>query len=271
MRHHFSRLIVAGAVLLSASTGFAGNIALTGHDDDFHQSTAAGNQLSGMLAFARAGSANSALPVLTFDQGTELTSFLTALGISWVNVNPSSAISASVFDPTKYSAIAVASDQSCGGCDNNSTGSANLAAQSGAIASFFNAGGGIVALAGASNTGYYSFLPSAATNPGVISCETCFSQTAAGLLVGIPAVNGDFPHNVFGFPGSPGMDPLWQVAEAYNSTDAPANSPFTVFISNATIGGGGFGGGGVPEPGTWSLLGAGMLALAYTARRRKVS
>src|SRR2546425_11022389 len=68
-----------------ASTAHAGRIALTGHDDDLHQSTQALAQISGMLTFVRAG---SLLPVLSFDHGTELVSALAVLGIPFTNVDP---------------------------------------------------------------------------------------------------------------------------------------------------------------------------------------
>ena len=69
------------------------------------------------------------------------------MGISFVNVDPSNAanVTAALFDHSLYSAFVVASVTSCGGCDNSPAAIANIAAQSAAIASFFNAGGGIVA------------------------------------------------------------------------------------------------------------------------------
>ena len=196
---------------------------------------------------------------------------LTTLGISFVNVDPGVAIDPTVFDATKYSAMVVASDQSCGGCDNNSTDSANLAADSAAIASFFNAGGGIVAFAGASNTSYYSFLPASASNPGIVDCCGGFSQTAAGAGISVPADNTDFPHNFFAFPGTGGMDPNWKVAETFtggSSVGPLVDQPFTVFIQNGTIGSTGFVGGGTPEPGSIMLLGTALMGLAFGVRRR---
>jgi hypothetical protein len=258
---------------LASSVLFAGNIALTGHDDDLHQSTQATAQALAMLTFARAGAPTPGLPVLTFDAGSELTGLLTSLGISFVNINPNTGVpAASNFDVTKYSAFAVASDTTCGGCDNNSTSSTNLAADSAAIASFFNAGGGIVAFAGASNSGYYNFLPASASNPGIVNCPAgnCFTQTAAGAGVGITAVNTDFPHNFFAFPGTSGMDPTWKVAETFTGSSSAGtltNQPSTVFIQNATITSGGFGGGGTPEPGTYLLLLTGLAGLAVSRKR----
>jgi len=57
---------------------------------------------------------------------------------------------AALFDHSVYSAITVAWDSSCGGCDNDTTSSTNLAAAKASFVSFFNAVGGI--------TNYYGFL-----------------------------------------------------------------------------------------------------------------
>src|SRR5437763_8838965 len=70
--------LVCGMMLGATSLFAVGNIALTGHDDDFHQSPAARAQTLGMLAFVRNG---STLKVLSFDHGTELQNWLTALAI----------------------------------------------------------------------------------------------------------------------------------------------------------------------------------------------
>src|ERR1700761_1851892 len=123
---------------LIAAPAFAGNIVLTGHDNDYHEtfgSSASDAAFTAEIAFVRNG---SAAPVLTFDAGSELTGVLTALGISFVNVDPSNAanITDSLFDHSIYSAFIVASDVNCGGCDNTDADIANIATHFAAISNF---------------------------------------------------------------------------------------------------------------------------------------
>lgn len=270
-------LLCAAAFCLAVSSPmFAGNIALTGHDDDFHfersgfSDTAPGAQLNALVAFARNG---STLPVLTFDAGVELTGSLTKLGIPFTNINPNLGVAASLFNPTLFSAFVVASDGSCGGCDNSPAGEANIAAQSTAINAFLNAGGGIVGLSGAGSAGYYDFVPQTATSSGGAP-STGYAATG---IFGIPAVNGDATHNLFHDPGTFGESSFYQVAEtnAFGNVGeggviGPGGAATLVCFKCTTTGGvitGGGGGGTAPEPSSLLLMGVGLLALAKFAKK----
>lgn len=266
-------LLCAAAFCLAISSPmFAGNIALTGHDDDFHFSqsgffdTAPGAQLNALVTFARNG---STLPVLTFDAGSELTNSLTKLGIPFTNVNPNLGVAASLFNAATFSAFVVASDTTCGGCDNSAIGEANIAAQNTAINAFLNAGGGIVGLAGASSPGYYAFVPQTATSVGGAP-STGYSATG---IFGIPAVNGDATHNLFHDPGTFGESSFYQVAETNafgNGVIGPGGAATLVCFKCTTSGGvitGGGGGGTAPEPSSLLLMGVGLLALGKFAKK----
>jgi len=284
MRLKRSLSLAAGLALLFGLSGSAqaGNVVLTGHDDDFHQSVAANAQVSAMMTFVRNG---STLPVLTFDEGTQLTSQLTALGIPFVNIStPAAVVTASatsasahaLFNPALYSAFAVASPFSCGGCDNsaamfNALDNANIRA---AVTDFFNPsvaapanGRGIMGLAGAAQANAYAYLPNSAS-PSGSPPSTPYFQTADGAAVGIPAVNGDPTHNFFATPGTGGVDAAYKVFERLNN--ATTGTPETIGLAGGTIGGGGFAT-GVPEPATMAMAATGIVSLLGFGWRRRVA
>jgi len=239
---------VAASAIAAGWPALAGNIVLTGHDDDFHATHGSGlaaKQLTAMAAFARAGAPDPKLPVLVFDHGTELFDALIQTGVPAVRVDPNAGPpDAKLFDVSRFSAIGVASDKGCGGCDNDMASSANLQAAKASFASFVNAGGGIFAFSGDDNPGYYGFLPATVSAHGHPE-EKGFKPASTALGGAIPAVENDATHNFFWAPGQNGESALFEVVETYSGLDlssgaAVTDVPATLAIRDAKVGAGGF-------------------------------
>jgi hypothetical protein len=164
---------------LAPGSASAGRLWVTGHDADFHCST--GQQchyVHQAVSYVRAGAPTPSKPVLVLDRldldfVTALDSAFGAGVVPRVVMDPRSPQFASApLTTSRYSAILIASDINCGGCDLNEISSTPdsdaISRRKSDIAAFFNAGGGVYANSGATHgdgqasTGaddYYSFLP----------------------------------------------------------------------------------------------------------------
>ena len=144
------------------------------------------------LGYVRETAPHPKRPVLVLDRGPKQLAL--AIRKAWsggysytgpkvVVVDPrSAAFRKLALDVRRYSAIAIASDAGCGGCDLEGADSAAIARRKGAIQAFLNKGGGIYAGAGGANAAaYYKFVPIPAAGP---SSEGPFQLTAYGRRIG---------------------------------------------------------------------------------------
>ncbi|MCU1500427.1 MAG: hypothetical protein JWM47_4380, partial [Acidimicrobiales bacterium] len=228
--------VVPVALAVTAPAAFAGRLIESGHDFDLH----CGSQdhqchfVKVAVEYVRAGAPNPTKPVLVLDRGAlvakaAIEKAFAPVVVPVTVVDPRSAeFTTTPIDTAHFSAMFVASDATCGGCDLNASpasgaaqtpDSTAIAARTADIAAFFDAGGGIVAGAGAVNAGgsggvsfnatnvpYYSFVASA----GAGNVSGPFELTPLGTALGITLndINFlDFPggssgctHNSFGFP-----------------------------------------------------------------------
>jgi hypothetical protein len=251
----------------------AGRLIVTGHDADLHCSGGQGcHFITVAVNWVRGAAPDPSKPVLVLDRdpsGGTSYQMVTALDSAFppgsvprVVMDPRSAEFASApLTTSDYSAILIASDNTCGGCDLNTTdnGDPNATPDSDAInarakdiAAFFNAGGGVFAAAGANHgdgdpfdgpENYYKFVP---IPLGGHQVAAPFTLTPAGRALGFqddPAapdssdINCCATHNSFQEP--PSGSPL-TVAERDSSTDPktgkPANAPETLFAEGTISG-----------------------------------
>ena len=249
---------------LPTSAAFAGRLVVTGHDADLHCSN--NNQCHFVkiaVDFVRGEAPDPSKPVLVLDRedldmSVALDNAFGAGAVPRVVMDPRSAEFASApLTTDNYSAILVASDKTCGGCDLNEYGSTPdsdaINARKDDIAAFFNAGGGIFAGAGTdhgdgdADTGpdiFYNFVPLPLGGKRV---APPFSLTDQGKALGFEdapngiGTNDDInccpTHNSFQEPPS---GSALQVAERDSSTDDAGNptpAPETLFASGKIEGG----------------------------------
>ena len=214
------RMIQVGMSVVFLALGFsanAGNLLLTGHDMDFHCSSGSGCGNYGVaLNYVRQGAPTKTLPMLVLDEGTQVQSGANQALAKAKNavegagnafpmtvVNPTSVAFATMpINVTLYSAVVIASDSSCGGCDNTTASITAINACTADLQAFFNAGGGLMYLAGASNRAtYYNSIPVPATATAV---SPPFTITAAGTTLGLIAADANCcpTHNSFTTPAA---------------------------------------------------------------------
>ncbi len=236
-------LTVAAFVVVAPASSFAAtgaNFIATGHDMDYHCSAGTTPECEYLTIVVNKVRNGSTLPILAIDQGSELPDALADAGFTGagevVTVDPAEA---STFNATAfvdssghplYSAIITASDSSCGGCDDTPEGEENINDRAADFATYFNHGGGILALAGAGDYAtYYNFVP---LTVGATVVSPPFTVTPEGEALGVSSemANCCATHNSFEIPPSPLV-----VLE-----DDDAGKAETIAALNATIGEGGF-------------------------------
>jgi hypothetical protein len=196
---------------LPAGTAFAGNLLATGHDADLHCHFGAQcHYVEVAVGFVRSGAPDPAKPVLVLDRSDQDVSIAldNAFGagvVPRVVLDPRSpAFAVAPITTALYSAIIVASDITCGGCDLNEFGSTPdsdaINARTADIASFFNDGGGVLALSGAqhgdgaaADDTYYQFLP---ITVGGVAVSPPFTLTQEGRDLGFTDGTGGTPNDI---------------------------------------------------------------------------
>lgn len=236
-----------------------GSLVATGHDLDFHCASEETLSCDYFRIVTQAVQSGSTLPILALDSGTQVADSVAASGLS----NPVTTV-----DPTEpefattqfvsdggmklFSAIIVASDSTCGGCDNDRADAEAINTRSDDFRAYFNASGGIVAEAGADNRDiYYNFVPLEGISGVAVSAP--FTVTERGEELGLTneQANCCATHNSFTPPPAP-----LEVLEFDSEGQAE-----TIAIFNATIDDGGF----VPPPMIPEVPFAAVLPLAGLA------
>lgn len=193
MRAGLVLIAIAGALVLPASA-WAGRLIVTGHDAD--RRCALLDQQCGFLKaavrYVRETAPATSKPVLVLDRGPK--QLVRALRKAWTSGYSYRGPRLRVVDPrsrpfrrlpldvTRFSAIAIASDSSCGGCDLGPLDAAAIRERRRDIQRFFSSGGGVYAGAGGSNSrAYYGFMPIPPAGP---ASSGPFELTPYGRRIG---------------------------------------------------------------------------------------
>jgi len=251
--------VMALAALSVVGTGSASaksRLFVTGFDPDFHcvivmkrghQKRGVPNEACDFFAhavpFVRRGAPHPHKPVLVLDRltthsmigGHELVKSLRAefgSGFPMTVMDPrSDRFRDAKINTRRYSALIVASDETCEGCDLNEDttppDSNRLAARHKAIRRFFRHGGGILALSSGEASPphcvpYYAFSPIHIPCPGTNGSGSS-TVTPAGQALGFSDANFGSAHNTYGNPG-----PSSPLKVAARQTALP-NAPTALF------------------------------------------
>lgn len=192
-------LALSLSALAVTRPALAGRLLATGHDADLHCRFAQQCHFFEIAVdYVRGGAPDPSRPVLVLDRldldvVEALDNAFGAGVVPRVVMDPRSATFASApINVGLYSALIIASDVTCGGCDlnefNSTPDSDAINARAADIQSFFNAGGGIFAIAGANHGDgaapddvYYDFIP---IPVGGLPVLPPFTLTAAGQALG---------------------------------------------------------------------------------------
>ncbi|MSQ58697.1 MAG: hypothetical protein EXR36_03385 [Betaproteobacteria bacterium] len=261
---------------LATAPAAAGPVFLTGHDPDFHARSSLGakNLLKAGLSFVTGGVYTNIttkfLWVESFDSPTPghlvgedgLNAILLTLGVEYDWVDAAGFASANL---SNYEAIAIAS--SFGGMLKQAELDALIARKTD-IATFINAGGGLLALSECSpasgfclddtlgsNPDLFGFLPVVVTS---VATSAPYALTVAGAALFPGLTNSDMndpTHNSFGAVGG------------LTVVDTDAAGVPTTLAGNVQIRNGNF----VHEPGTVSLMALSLAGLVAERRARRLT
>ncbi len=257
IRTAFHLSLIGCVLILGSPQSEAGNIYLNGHDILLHDGQAGYDSV--ILDYLRCAGTPDETPAASYsiavlgsgvgqwgwsdvpgfnDQGSKPgyasttyydTNDLISSTVSWATV-------------LSHDVLVILSHTSCGGCDMDSAGVAEINANSAAISTAFNGGMDLWVNSGASEATYYNFLPPAfATSGPSISGSSGFVATPAGASIGIVSsmINGYATHNRFdGFSSALTVMEVRPTATGLEETIALGAKNITLGcldISNETI------------------------------------